>query len=348
MELKKLIREYLTKKYEENNKKDKYVVKDKSIDNYERNIRILKEQSSGEQAYKSLRFLRVNQKNIKKIINEEKSLHTQKARLIAVVVSLKAINDAENVKVLKQYEKMLEDVNTKLKERYEEQKATDKEKENWISYKKILMIKDNMLRNTIRDVDFFDNPNDTSIRDDNFKVFQWVVMLSLELELPCRNNVAEMKVINSRDEIEDKKNYILVEKDGDKTTYTTIIGKYKNNKTMKKIHNKVLSDKLSSLLDIWFIFNKSGWLFVKVKNHNQPINSNDVSKYFLKMFDSFGGGKRVSTTMLRKIISTHELKGKPTLEEEKKEADDIENRFQHTIATHKRYRKVDMENIEED
>tara|TARA_R110000803_G_scaffold31111_1_gene69710 strand:+ start:387 stop:1403 length:1017 start_codon:yes stop_codon:yes gene_type:complete len=316
-------------------------IKDSSIKTYMGALRKIHEKLEGKETdYKNAKFLNDYDK-VMKVIDTEGKLTSKKNKLTAVLVALSS-QDKKNDELIKKYNDTLKTMNEQYFAFLRQQKKTTTQRKNWISYGEVIKIV-NKIMNHIKIFQHYETLNKSE-----FDILQQYVMLRTYLTFPLRNDYADMPVITlkkfkklSNDE-QESKNYLIL---SDKRKQFNI-NQFKNKKF---IGSKVLKipQKLSRVIDLWLMHNKSGFYFVK-QDRISPMNPNNITKFLNKIFKKYANGKKISTSMLRHIVISHMLKGTKTLSEQDKEAKDIENKFFHSKAVNDLYRKVDDDDDDDD
>ena len=77
-----------------------------------------------------------------------------------------------------------------------------------------------------------------------------------------------------------------------------------------------------------------------MNNGKEPINSNGITNVFNSIFKEFANGKKISTSMLRHIQISDDLKNEPTIAEKTKEQEKTETKYQHSSSMNQQYRKI--------
>ena len=115
-----------------------------------------------------------------------------------------------------------------------------------------------------------------------------------------RNDVSEMEAISKRDynklNEEDKKakNFLVVHKGG----LFFVLNKYKTSKKYEEIKIEIEDPSVKKLLRYFLKINGMGVLFKS--STGKPLTRLEISKILLKFSERYMG-KRISTTLLRKI-----------------------------------------------
>ena len=267
---------------------------------------------------------------IKEYLNKY-ALTTKKNKITAIIVWLKS-QDTDDKKLIQRYLNYLDELNDKYNEYLNSNEKSDTQKKNWVDYNELVKFSDKLTKKVkiegIRTKDKIDKTE--------FKLLQDLVILRTYLEYPLRNDFADMKVITKKEEetLPDDKNYLVL--DGSKMSFN--INEYKNRERLGKRVYKIPKS-LSILYKIWLKHNNSGWFLVQLSNRQTPLSPNNLTKYMNKMFKK-EYGKNISTSMIRHITISEMNKDKPTIEEVKKENEEVENRFLHSKKMNDQYRKT--------
>jgi hypothetical protein len=111
---------------------------------------------------------------------------------------------------------------------------------------------------------------------------------------------------------------------------------------VKRLGAKVLTidPALSKILTRWLKINKSGYFFT-LNDKVTPITSNHVTKLLNSIFKKYAEGKKLSTSLLRHIQISNDLKDEPTIKEKQEKEEKIEDKYQHSANMNDTYRKID-------
>jgi hypothetical protein len=147
---------------------------------------------------------------------------------------------------------------------------------------------------------------------------QMYVMINILTQYPFRNDLAGMKLIKKKAfnnlSMEDKKknNYLLQ----DKNDFYFILNEYKTQAKYGEKKIKVEKNNLPSLLRKYIPMLDSEYLFTS--STGKPISRNALTQVLSKTFEKYLG-KKISTTLLRKIYMSSKYQG--TKEEMEKDAE---------------------------
>lgn len=147
---------------------------------------------------------------------------------------------------------------------------------------------------------------------------QMYIMINILTQYPFRNDLAGMKFIKKKDfnnlSMEDKKknNYLLQ----DKNDFYFILNEYKTQAKYGEKKIKVEKNNLPSLLRKYIPLLDNEFLFTS--STGKPFSRNALTQILSKTFEKYLG-KKISTTLLRKIYMSSKYQG--TKEEMEKDAE---------------------------
>ena len=147
---------------------------------------------------------------------------------------------------------------------------------------------------------------------------QMYIMINILTQYPFRNDLAGMKFIKKKDfnnlSMEDKKknNYLLQ----DKNDFYFILNEYKTQAKYGEKKIKVEKNNLPSLLRKYIPLLDNEYLFTS--STGKPFSRNAITQILSKTFEKYLG-KKISTTLLRKIYMSSKYQG--TKEEMEKDAE---------------------------
>tara|TARA_B110000211_G_C14060899_1_gene545473 strand:- start:1109 stop:2035 length:927 start_codon:yes stop_codon:yes gene_type:complete len=267
-------------------------IKKSTVNNYLRNIRLLAQRTTGAE-FKNIDFL----KDFTKVKNELKniSLSTQKTYLASIIVVMDALDADETL--LNKYKVLLQDTKSVYNEDLKGREKTAKETGQWVNIKDLEKVL-KKLGKEVRDRNI--GKKETLTRSD-MKLLQKLVVASLYLldNDPRRNVYATMDIVKSTDDIEKDKNYLVV-KGRNKKWFMIQDQKSRKFKVPQKIP---VNTKLNKILNLWLKYNTSKHLILNSKGNK--MNTNQLTKYLNTIFS--GTGKKISTTMIRKIFLSNEF-----------------------------------------
>jgi len=250
--------------------------------------------------YKNLDFL----KDVDKVKDflENLKVATQKNYIAAIIVSL----DSQNKKnkyddLIKKYREVLEEVNKKFVEDYDNGEKSETQKNNWVSMKELKKVMNSYLSD-IKERELL--KKDELSKKGMALMQKWVIanLFLNEENPPTRLDYAPMEIIKKDEyeklDAEEKKenNYLVISSRNNKSfsfnEYKTS-GKYGQNDIK-------VGKKLNSVINIWLKYNKTDSLLLNSKG--EPLSANGLGKEIKKTFAPTG--KNISVNMLRHIFIT--------------------------------------------
>ena len=317
-------------------KKSRNELSDSSIDSYIISLRMLHNMCFSDHKNKQIqtKFLHDFPK-IQKCLSEIENKNTRKNRLTSILVALDS-EEKKDTKLIEKYQTVLKSLMTDVNKTLNSQQKTKTQADNWLEFDDIKSILNKMLEDINKQKLF----TKEKLTKTEYSLVQKYVLLRLYIAHPLRNNVSDCEVVtqDAYDELDDdekdQKNYLI--RTGNK--YKFMLNSFKN---VKKIGKKEIqiSDPISKLLTQWFKINTSGFFFT-LNNGKEPINSNGITKVFNSIFKEFANGKKISTSMLRHIQISDDLKNEPTIAEKTKEQEKTETKYQHSSSMNQQYRKI--------
>lgn len=266
-------------------------------------------------------------------INKETKITTKKNRLTAILVALGSDTNKNN-DLIDKYQKKLKELNDEYNIFLKTQKKTDSQANNWLNHNELIQVFNEVMKDIKRDK----INTKIELTDKEFDLLQQLLILRTYLDFPLRNDYADMKIIYSDD-------YNKL-KDTDVDNYLAILPKKKlfilnDYKNKKRIGRKIIeiTSSLNKIINIILKHNKSGFFLVK-KDRKTPMNPNNITKYLNKIFIK-RSGKKISSSLIRHIIISKLSEGQPTILEEEKKNQEIEDKFLHSSNINKLYRKID-------
>jgi len=257
----------------------------------------------------------------------DENLNTKKNRLIAVVVSLQATK--ANPKLIEKYTREMIDLANQSNEQYKKQEKTDKQKENWVEYQDLVRLANEML-SRLKKHSILTKEELTRAE---YNLLQEVVILRFYLSFPLRNDLADVKVIDSKEKDDKTNNFLLL--DGD--NISLLLNDYKTAKTFGSQEYKI-DKKFSKIIRIFLKHNTSGFFITKT-NRTEAISANGITKLLNRLFKR-ELDKTISTSMIRHITATYDRKNDKTLAELEALKKKVQRRYLHSDDTNQLYRKV--------
>lgn len=263
--------------------------------------------------------------NRDKIISHLKDIEPKKRKTILASIIVLLDNGKENEVVDTFREKMMTDVK-QAEDEVKEQKLTDKQKENWLSWDEIEKIYYDLDKETKGLWKIENLKHSAKMRLQDF------VLLSCLMLIPPRRSLdwSDFKIKNID---EDKDNYILKDK--------LVFNSYKTKKYYGKQTVDIKNSPLKKILNDWIKVQDGDYLFTDTKgNYLSP------TKLTFRLYSLFKEkGKKISTSMLRHIFITDKvLPNIPKLTELEKQATDMG----HSLSEQMKYKKFDTPGAEEE
>ena len=259
---------------------------------------------------------------------ETENINTKKNRLIAVVVSLQATK--ADPKLIEKYTKEMVQLANQSNENYKKQEKSKKQADNWVEYEDLVRLANNMLsrlkKHSILSKD--------ELSRAEYNLLQEYVVLRFYLNFPLRNDLAEVKVIDSKEADNKVDNFLLV--DGD--NISLLLNDYKTVRTFGAQEYKI-DKKFSKVIKIFLKHNTSGF-FITKGNRTEAITPNGISKLLNRLFKR-ELDKNISTSMIRHITASYDRRNDKTLKQIEELKRKVEKRFLHSDSTNHLYRKID-------
>jgi hypothetical protein len=219
-------------------------------------------------------------------------LTTQRSYMIAVNQSLKSVNDWDELKDV--YEDKLETLDYEYNKKIDTYQKSDTEEKNWVSLDELKLVADYW-------VDMIDEIQyDQRQYSKIFEVYKNAIVALLYTDHPAiRLDYATMEIIYDENDIEPKKNYLLIE--GDCKNF--ILQHYK---TSSKHNEKVWSpsDRLSKIIDEWIKINETKYLLPN-RNFTNSLTTNALGKMITRVFESLD--KKITVNTIRHIWITEKV-----------------------------------------
>ena len=222
---------------------------------------------------------------------------TQRNFLNAIIVLLMALNSDEKYdELLKEYGDLRDGFNNKYDEENKSGIISDKQSKNFATIEEVY----EMINKMGAELKPLKKKNKDEITKKEKNLLQVFVLFSVYSKYPMRNDVSEMEAISKRDynklNEEDKKakNFLVVHKGG----LFFVLNKYKTSKKYEEIKIEIEDPSVKKLLRYFLKINGMGVLFKS--STGKPLTRLEISKILLKFSERYMG-KRISTTLLRKI-----------------------------------------------
>jgi len=269
--------------------KDNRSIRESSLKVYIGNVRKLNDNKP----LTNLNFLRKTEQILNKI--KDMKVPTQRNYLSSILVIL--TNQKKYKTTLEKYKERLRLLNDEYNKRIETHEKTEKEQNNWITLKEL---RKKVLLPYKREITERELNKKSSLKSKEFDLYQRFVVSALYLLLPAvRLDYAPMSVVSSRDDMDNKKNYLLNLSRNTKYFY---LNDFKTSDKHGQIEIRVPKE-LNTILNGWLKFNDSGYLLLN--KGNSPMSANILGKYITKSF--LPSGKNITLNLLRKIWITENI-----------------------------------------
>lgn len=249
---------------------------------------------------------------------------TQRNMLNAIIVLLTALNENNKYELLiKRYGEIRDKFNEKYDNQQKSGVISEKQAENFATSEEIFdMLK--RMKDDLKDVD-----NKEKATKKELQLLQAYTLFSIYARMPLRNDVGGMNAILKKtydsytDEKKKEKNYLVVSARAMNANFTFILNDYKTNRKYGTLELPIEDKQLKAVLRRFLKVNET--LYKPVveaplfkTSSGKPINRNELSKILLKYSDMYLG-KKISTTLLRKIFLSSKYGGEGGLKEQLEE-----------------------------
>lgn len=268
-------------------------------------------------------------KNVEEVIETLETINkitTRKNLITTIIVLLKAKKYGSGL--IDKYTNKLKLLNEEYKKKLDNQELTQSQKELWVDYEVIIDLSNKLLKkvNEFKNKDILDQNEMRTLMD--------LVIIRSYIISPARNSYSDMKVAEEDDDLNEKHNYILLDEYGNPKQF--IFNIFKNVKSLgqRKVN---IDTETSKIIKLWLKHNTSGEFLITLKD--EPMTSNYLTQYLSSMFNKYIG-KPISSSMLRHIIISYDLRNTPTIKEKEKTEEEIKNKYQHSGSMNQLYRKI--------
>lgn len=253
---------------------------------------------------------------------------TTKKNLITTILVLGRANKTMDKSILDIYTNKLKSFNDEYKKEQDKQELTPSQKELWVEYDVIVKLSNDLLNQ----VNKFKNKK---VLDENeMRTLMDLVIIRSYIISPARNAYADMKVAEEESDITKKHNYILLNEYG--TPIEFVFNVFKNVKTLGQRRVKI-DGETAKIIKLWLKHNTTGDYLITL--NDDPMTSQYLSHYLMSMFKKYIN-KPISSSMLRHIMISHDLRNTPTIKENEQKSVDVMNKYQHSTGMNQLYRKI--------
>ena len=263
---------------------------------------------------------------IEKVNGMSSNVSTKKSILTAIVIFLQSAVKPNHKLINRYKEPMVGYMKQEGTESFKQEK-NDKQQKNWVSMDEFTEII-NKMQSEIKKEGLLVQ---SELSNKEYTQLQHYIIMRLFHEFPFRNDVASLNIVKTKENMDNTKNYLVTGKE-----YTIVLNNYK---TSKKYGSKeyVLKPELKKLIKKLLKHQDCGYLLCNT-NRKGRMTRNNLTQTLQKIFMKHTG-KNVSSSMLRHVQASELNKDKPTLQEMKKEDEEVQNKFLHNTTTNLLYTK---------
>lgn len=255
---------------------------------------------------------------------------TRKNYLVAVLVAL--MSDADkHAAAIEKVNKEISDLSKQVGERIDNNQKSERQKANWVEYSDVVQLF-NKLKLLAKPL--LKKNNDELSRDEK-QTLQDYLLISLysgKYFAPVRNDFANMEIINSEEDADKNKNYLVIYP----KKLEFLLRDFKTRKAFDEKQIPIKSPVLIDLIMKWLDVTGKDTLLVNLRD-DTPMTENGITKNLNRIFQSHLG-KTISSSMLRAIYISHKNKQPMTMRERKKLAEDMHHSVNMQMGA---YTKVD-------
>ena len=259
-------------------------------------------------------------KNPKNVISklEDKHFTTQRNFYNSIIVLLMALDKPK--KLIDEYIEIRDELNEKYNDSQTE-KISEKQQKNFASMEEI----NDMLNQMLKEIKTKRLKTKGNLNGKERELLMMYTIFNMLKIIPTRNELAGMKLTTPKQYSKQDKDFNYLVMGRDKMYY--MLNQYKTNKTYGNDKKIDVPTELSKIIRVYIraTDKKSGDTLFTTSTGN-PISRNVLSQMLLKTSKKYIG-KGVSTTLMRKIVVSHELG------DLKKKQEDLADKMQHSIAT---------------
>ena len=268
-------------------------ISNSSIDLYIRNL----EKLNDDEPLKNFKFLSSTENIINKLSDYKPN--TYRGYLISICSALHLFDDKKTQKLYTEYYNLLMKINKELKEKEKEQNKSEVQKENWIDWKEVEKIHNQLKEQVYKFKDA------KEINQHKYNLLLEYVILSLYYFIPPKRNQdwTLMNIIYKEEpNLDSNKNYYSY------SDNKFIFNKYKTSKTNGELVENI-PDNLKEVLEIYLKFHPLLKGKKPTKNINIPFlayydgsdlsSINSITRILNKVFN-----KKIGSSMLRAIYLT--------------------------------------------
>jgi hypothetical protein len=293
-------------------KKVKPNASETTIRSYSSNIRILfRLINSNEKQIKDLKFLENPDQILALLSNKVNS--TIKNYLNSIVVLLRS-NEEKYEKLIEKYAKEIKKIQDKMEDFYEKNIKSEKQEKNWVDYNEIVDLYNKYKKeyNSLIKKNSVEDIRKSKIKKELVKDTVLLALYSGVYFPPVRNDFNEMEIINQGEDMDNKKNYLVLMNNN---TIKFIFNEFKTAKSKGSqeilIKNKTLIDLLLKHIEIQ---DKD---YLLINSQGNPLTANGLTKQLNNIFKR-EFNKSISSSLIRNIYISHIYNNKNLSTAEKK------------------------------
>jgi hypothetical protein len=231
--------------------------------------------------------------SIRKDLEELKYTNNTLKNKISSIVTYLRMYDAP-AETIQKYSDYIDALSGKLSRQAETMTKSDKEEDNWMTKGELEEYADKLKSELPK--------KPTSYAD----ILKWskYIVLAYHIKYPMRNELSDVAIVYSMTKINPNLNYFIVDKK--KGTVKALIQKFKTSKTYKEIDIDIIPSLAKDIVEYCKHLTNykknndvdNDWLLINKKN--EKFSRNDYTFFVQSIFEPLG--KKISTTMIRKII----------------------------------------------
>jgi len=273
-------------------------------------------------------------KSVSKVIDREEKTTTQENRYKAVLIIFKLFYP-DRTEIINFYSDKLNTRSAENRNFIQTQQKTETQSKNWITSEELKKVIQD-LKDELERVKVSQFTPDT-IPKEVFKKFMIFILLSLNDTYSIRNEWGDMEYLTEdRKDLDGGTNYIIYDKTKD--NFKVILNHHKTVKKHGKKSFVITDETLINNLKIWFKVNNRRYLLPQ-QNKWAPLGNHGVTQLLTGFFKDILN-KNISTSLIRHINATDDLKDTPTIQEMKEQNEKVINKYLHNTAQHQQYRKL--------
>ena len=226
------------------------------------------------------------------LVEMKYSTNTLKNKISSIVSYLKMYD--YDSKVISRYSEYIDALSGKISRTKESMNMNDKEKDNWMTKQELEEYVEKLKQEL---------PKRPTSYGDISKWARYITLL-FHIHYPMRNELSDLKIVDVNAKIEPDINYFILNKT--RKTVKVLIQKFKTSKTYKEIKLDLIPSVSKEILEYYkylSLYKKNNdinndWLLLNKKG--DKFSRNDYTRFIQSIFENVG--KKISTTMIRKII----------------------------------------------